>query len=157
MNGESENIKEKKEEKKSSPKTPEAIEKKKEETEDLEVEEMIKGMPPEIRRIFKSVVMRSTIDSSNPVYEKINEKHIDKIIDYARDDEKDSSKLRSSNRFFNLVYTILGLAIFIFLIIYLLPRDLQLLVEILKVVVLFAAGVGSGYGLKSHLEKKSQE
>lgn len=129
---------------------------KKEGEEELEVEEMVKGMPPEMKRVFKSVFMSSKSGFSNPIYEKINEKHIEKIIDYARDDEKDENKIRSSNRYFYLIYSFLGIGFLVFLFTFLLPSNLELLTNILKLLVIFAAGVGGGFGLKSHLDKKNR-
>jgi hypothetical protein len=131
---------------------------KKEETdqEKAEIEEMVKNMPPQLRHIFRSVTMSHTGPLPNPILEKINEKHIDKIIDYSRDDEKDNTKLRSSDRYFHLLYTILAVAFLTFLIIYLSQNNMGLLENILKIIGYFGAGVGSGYGLKAHIDKKKK-
>ena len=60
----------------------------------------------------------------------------------------------SSNRWFYLFYTILGLSFFSFLVIYLLPKDKELLDQILKLLVAYAGGLGSGYGLKAFKDMK---
>ena len=124
------------------------------EAENQEVDDFVEKMPPEMKRIIQSFSMRAISGVHNPIYNKINEEHIAKIIQYSRDDEQDNYNLKRTNRYFTLGYTILAVAIFIFLIIFLMPRDMELLTEILKVLVLVGAGIGGGIGIKSYLEKR---
>ena len=88
---------------------------------------------------------------SHPLFEKFTEDHVHKYLDYIQRDDDNEHNLRSSNRWFHLVYTIIGIAFFGFLIVYLLPKDKALLNDLIKLLVTFAGGVGSGYGLKSYL------
>ncbi|MDX9695973.1 MAG: hypothetical protein RBT49_09300 [Bacteroidales bacterium] len=130
---------------------------KKEKLDEAEVEEIISEMPPEVRRTFKMAMMQSSSLGrfSHPIFDKFNEKHIDKFLDYTQKDDDNLYKLKSSNRWFYLLYTLLGLGFFIFLITFLLPIDREIFIEILKLTVAFAGGVGSGYGIKSLIDKKN--
>jgi hypothetical protein len=113
------------------------------------------GIPQEIKK--QIMMMRAssiTGTRQHPLFDKFTENHIDKYLDYIQRDDDNEFKFRSSNRWFYLFYVILGIGFFSFLVIYLLPKDKSLLEEILKLIVAYAGGVGSGYGIKSYLNKK---
>ena len=115
-------------------------------------------MPAEVKRFISMSMMQSTPpmsgSRSHPLFDKFTEEHVHKYLDYIQRDDDNEFNLKSSNRWFYLAYTLLGITFFGFLIIYLLPKDKVLLNEIFKLLVTFAGGVGSGYGLKSFLENK---
>lgn len=90
----------------------------------------------------------------HPLFEKFNDRHIDKFLDGIQRDDDNAHRLQSTNRYFHLLYTALFLAAFVFLVIYLTPSNKDLLIDFMKLVVVFAGGLGSGFGLKSHLDKK---
>jgi len=92
--------------------------------------------------------------SPNPLLEKFTDEHIHKYLDYIQRDDDHEFELRSSSRWFHSFYLIMGLASFLFLVIYLAPIDKALLSDIIKVIVAFAGGLGSGFGLKAYLDKK---
>lgn len=120
--------------------------------------ELPEGMPPEMKRVVSMAMSQSSFPGgssrSHPLFDKFTEEHVHKYLDYIQRDDDFEHKLRGSNRFFHLSYTLIGVAFFGFLIIYLLPKDKALLNDILKLLFTFAGGVGSGYGLRSYLEKK---
>ncbi len=90
----------------------------------------------------------------DPLLEKFESEHVHKFLDYLQRDDDNAFYLAKSNRWFHLVYTILGLGFFLFLIFYLLPVDKSLLLDLIKIIVIFAGGFGSGFGLKSYLDKR---
>ncbi|MBD3384033.1 hypothetical protein GF407_03820 [candidate division KSB1 bacterium] len=116
-----------------------------------DIAEALDDMPPKMRRSITMAMMQtSTRDNiGHPLFEKFTEEHIDKFLDYTQKDDENEYKYKSSNRLFYLIYAILIIALFIFLIAFLLPHDKDLLNDIFKLIVAFLGGLGSGYGLKS--------
>jgi hypothetical protein len=109
-------------------------------------------MPVEISRTFRSfMAMFSQVGGPrfNPLFEKFTEAHIDKYLDYVQRDDDNEYELKKSNRWFYFGYVILALAIFCAAVVYLLPRDKDLLFRLIEIIVLLAGGLGAGYGLKS--------
>jgi len=94
-------------------------------------------------------MFRSQSGPYNPLLEKFNEAHIDKYLDYMQRDDDNEYQIKKSNRWFSLVYFILILIILTIGIVYLLPRDKDLLIFIIQVIIILAGGIGAGYGLKS--------
>jgi hypothetical protein len=112
-------------------------------------------IPAPAKRVFMSMMRSSSPPAvGHPVLEKLTEDHIHKIIDYSQRDEERAYNLRSSNRWFYLVFVILGLGTFLYLIKTLLPANKDLLVDIIKMFIAFLGGLGSGYGLKTYIDKK---
>jgi hypothetical protein len=116
-----------------------------------EIGEALNELPPQVRRVAMTMMQQTSMRGgvAHPLFDKFTEKHIDKFLDYSQKDDDNAFKLKSTNRWFYLLYTIIGMGFFVFLIIYLLPQEKELLVDILRLVVAFAGGLGSGYGLKS--------
>jgi len=112
-------------------------------------------MPKEVQQTIR-MMMASSMGGprQHPLFEKFTDDHIHKYLDYIQKDDDSEFSLRSSNRWFYLLYTVLGLGFFSFLVIYLLPKDKALLDEILKLLVTFVGGLGSGYGLKVFKDMK---
>lgn len=114
-------------------------------------------MPQEVKKTIQMAMMSASSmgrPRHHPLFEKFTEDHVHKYLDYIQKDDDNEFSLRSSNRWFYLLYTVLGLGFFSFLVIYLLPKDKALLDEILKLLVAFAGGLGSGYGLKVFKDMK---
>ena len=114
-------------------------------------------MPAEMKRMIMSMMQTTPSmggSRSHPLFEKFTEEHVHKYLDYIQRDDDNEYEIRSSNRWFRLGYTLIGIAFFGFLIVYLLPKDKALLNDIIKLLVTFAGGVGSGYGFKSYLETR---
>lgn len=117
-------------------------------------------MPAEIKKQVVSMMMgfnQTTVgrnSARHPLFEKFTDDHVHKYLDYIQRDDDNAHELKSTNRWFHLAYVIIGVAFFGFLIVYLLPKDKTLLNDILKLLFTFAGGVGSGYGIRSYLDKK---
>ena len=124
--------------------------------------ELIANLPEDMSAEVKEFISMSMMQTappvggsrSHPLFEKFTDDHVHEYLDYTQRDDDHEHNLKSSNRWFHLAYTLIGIAFFGFLIVYLLPKDKALLNEILKLLVTFAGGVGSGYGLKSYMESK---
>ena len=126
-----------------------------EEDKNDEIGQVIERLPPENRKMV-STMLRASYSGPmpNPIFEKFTEKHIDKFLDYTQKDDDNSYKFRCSNRWFILAYVLLCIAIFVFLVLFLLPNNRDLLIELLKLFVAFAGGLGSGFGIKAWLDRK---
>jgi len=74
---------------------------------------------------------------------------IDKLLDLNEEDNKRSYSFASWGRLFHLGYVMVALSFIIFLIVYLLPNNKDILNDLLKVLVGLAGGFGLGYGYKS--------
>lgn len=61
---------------------------------------------------------------------------------------------RSSARKYGVFYALLAVALFVFLTVYLIGIDLALYQDVLKIIVAFAGGVGSGFGIKAFLDRR---
>lgn len=116
-------------------------------------DDMPKEMQQTIRMAMTSASM-GTMRSGHPLFEKFNEEHVHKFLDYTQKDDDNEFTYRSSNRLYHIGYAILGVALFIFLVVYLVPKDKILFDQIFKMLVAFAGGLGSGYGIKSYQSRK---
>jgi hypothetical protein len=122
-----------------------------------EFEEVLKGAPPEVRKaIIQMASFRSSgpIYQSHPLFQKFNHGHIDKLLDYGHKDDENSFELEKSSKKYTLTYVCLAIGLLIFLVVYLANDNKELLTDILKILVVFAGGFGSGFGFKSYLDKK---
>jgi len=111
----------------------------------------IDQMPPEVAKSFRSVLamFSQSISSTraNPIIDKFNEAHIDKYLDYIQRDDDHEYELKKSNRWFYLAYAVIALGVFSIGVIYLLPRDRDLLMQLITLIVMLGGGIGAGYGL----------
>ncbi len=120
-----------------------------------ELQNLVNEAPPAVKRSFMAMLQtQSRQVGGHPLYEKFTPEHIDKFLDYCHKGDEYSYKITSSNRWFSLAYTALAIGFLIFLIIYLLPANVDILTEILKILISVAGGFGIGYGWKSSKEKK---
>ena len=117
--------------------------------------EATKDMPPDIKKVleFSSMSMSKVAPMQNPLADKINEKHIDKILELAEKDDERSFKDAGETRKFTLIYIIIFVALFIFLTIFLVGSDKELYKEVIKLFAIFLGGFGSGFGIKSYMER----
>lgn len=115
-----------------------------------------KSEPAALSKMFEMALgfTSSSGPGFHPLFEKFNDEHIHKFLDGLQKDDDHEYKLRHTNRIFHLCYTILGLIAFGLLFSWLLPNNKDLLVDILRIVIIFAGGLGAGFGLKSQLDKR---
>ena len=116
-----------------------------------EVREFLKGAPPEVRQVAMSMMTRTSMGGSlpHPLFDKFTPQHIDKLLDLNEEDNKRNFNFASRGRWFQLSYVFFALSFVIFLIVYLLPNNKDILNDLLKVLVGLAGGFGLGYGYKS--------
>lgn len=114
-------------------------------------------LPPEATKISEMMMgMVKSFPASpiHPILEKITPEHIDKLLDNLHQDDENMFNYSKSNRLFTAVYVLIALAFFVFLIVFLLPNNKDMLIELLKLGIAFAGGMGSGFGIKAYLDKR---
>lgn len=111
-------------------------------------------MPPEIMRRMQGFMSMSTGSRSGMsiLFEKFTPEHIDKYLDYVQRDDDKEAELKSSNRWFYMGYVVIALVAFSVAVIYLLPKDKDLLLQLIAMLVSFGGGFGLG---KSSKDKDS--
>ncbi len=120
------------------------------------IDKPISEMPPEVLqslRSFSTLISGTTTSSgplTHPLFDKFTDAHIDKYLDYIQRDDDHEYDLKRTNRWFYLGYALLAMCVFIAGVVYLLPRDKDLLIQLIQIIVLIAGGIGAGYGIKSH-------
>lgn len=105
-------------------------------------------IPAEFQQMMMAT-FQGTTRPNNPLLEKMTEAHVDKYLDYLQRDDDFEHKYKASNRWFYLVYVVIAVIVLGALVIFLLPKDRDLLNDIIQIIVAFAGGVGSGFGIKS--------
>jgi len=123
---------------------------------DLPIEpEILENLPPDVRRVAEFAFgMQRVGPMPSPFASKINEGHITRILDISeKDSERDFDDIQRS-RWFTLGYAGLIVGVFVFLTIFLVGKNAALYTEILKLTVVFLGGAGSGFGVKSYMDKR---
>ncbi len=125
-----------------------------EEAEDLEqIPEDEFPSPPKLAKAMMSM-MRVSASPSSPILEKLNESHINKIIESTDKDSERAFLDASSARKYGFFYFIIGVVTFVGLTVYLVDRNVSVYQEILKTLIIFGGGFGSGIGFKGYLDRK---
>lgn len=114
--------------------------------------EFLQSAPPEVRKIMMSM-QRMSGPMPHPLADKINEKHIDKILELAEKDDQRTFADTSQSRRYTLGYLILFSVLFVFVTVFLVGKDTALYQELIKLLAVFAGGLGSGFGIKSYMDK----
>ena len=143
--------------KKETESQPENVEKGVEKVLPPEIEEALKTAPPQVRKAITQMGMFSVTGQIHPqihpLFQKFSSQHIDKLLDYSHQDEQNSYNLERSGRWFHLAYALTILLFLCFLVVFLAKDNVDLLNDILKLLVVFAGGFGSGFGVKTYLGK----
>jgi hypothetical protein len=131
--------------------------KKNNEKEAPEITEIIEALPEISKRKITTMLSATSISGrmTHPLFEKFTDEHISKFLDYIQEDDNNAHKYKSTNRIYILIYVILCLGCFFGLTFLLLPNNRDLLIEIIKLFVVFAGGLGSGFGIKSYIGNKN--
>jgi hypothetical protein len=123
-----------------------------------EIEEFLKTASPQVRKAItqmgKFSLTRTMESQVHPLIHRFSSQHIDKFLDYSHQADENSYELARSIRWFHLAYVLGALSFLVFLVAFLARDNVGLLSDILKLLVVFAGGFGSGFGLKTYLEKK---
>ena len=109
-----------------------------------------------VRQLF-AAFSRTSGPAHHPIFDKFDSEHVTQFLSQAHETDQDERDVRRSNRWFHLGYTILGVGVFVFLTLSLLPEQSRLYIEIVKGVCVFAAGVGGGYGLKAYQDHRKPQ
>ena len=116
--------------------------------------ELLEKLPPEARKVVEiGMSMHRFGPIPNPITEKLNDRHIDKILDIAAKDDERAFEDAKESRKFTLIYILVFSALFIFLTIFLVGSDVELYKEIIKLFTIFLGGLGSGFGIKSYMDR----
>lgn len=122
-----------------------------------EMANALDAAPPQFRKIFAEMGMIHTTKTApfpNALLDKVNPGHIDKFLDYNHKEDENIYNLQSSGRWFQLAYVSMAFLFLVFLVVFLSGNNQGLLNDILKILVVFAGGFGSGFGFKSYTEKR---
>ena len=98
---------------------------------------------------------RTSGPSYHPIFDKFEGEHVSQFLDLSHQSDEAERSVRRSGRWFKAGYTILGLGLFVFLTVWLLPEQADLYSEIVKSVCLFAGGLAGGYGLKAYQDRRT--
>lgn len=119
--------------------------------------EILENLPPEVRKTVRETFLGVAGPTRHPVLSKINEGHISTLLEQSGKDDERAFEDKQSVRKYGVFYALLASALFVFLTVYLVQVDLAIYQEVLKIIVVFAGGVGSGFGLKSYLDKRQNK
>ena len=109
-----------------------------------------------VQRIFAGFT-RTSGPAHHPLFEKFESEHVTQFLSQTHETDQEERTLRRSGRWFHFGYTILGLGVFVFLTVLLLPEQPELYTEIMKSACLFAAGAAGGYGLKAYQDQRRSQ
>ncbi|MEI7989474.1 MAG: hypothetical protein WCI88_10570 [Chloroflexota bacterium] len=121
----------------------------------IDPEEVSKGRETRIKESF-SAIMQMVRSEGGPAVEfvkKLGPDHIHKIIEGSQIDDNHRFELEKSGRIWYFLYTLLILGFILLLIYFLLPNNKDLLMELIKLALTFAGGLGAGYGFKSFQDR----
>ena len=97
-----------------------------------------------------TTAFQTTLPPSNPLLEKLNERHISTLLEHAGRKQDREFDLHRANLRYLLLYFLIALVVLGAAIIYLVPLDRALLDDIIKILVGLVGGFGAGYGFRSY-------
>ncbi|MDZ8104852.1 MAG: hypothetical protein RM338_04400 [Nostoc sp. DedQUE12a] len=118
--------------------------------------EELGNLPPEIRKQITTVLSmgRFSASSISPILNKINQQHITKILESVEKDSERAYLDAQEARKYNLVAICIFVAVFVFLTVFLVNKDVAVYQDILRLLIIFGGGFGSGLGFKIYLDRK---
>ncbi|MDF5707382.1 MAG: hypothetical protein PUP90_06790 [Nostoc sp. S4] len=113
-------------------------------------------IPPEIKKEIRTFLSmgRFSASSISPILEKINQQHITKILESVEKDSERAYFDSKEARKYNLAAICIFLAVFVFLTVFLVNKDVAVYQDILRILIIFGGGFGSGLGFKIYLDRK---
>lgn len=124
-----------------------------------EMTNQIEAISPEIRPEALSfmAMFKSQIGSLvNPIFEKMTPDNINTYLQNMREEVKQDFELKKGSRWYNLVYFIAILGAVIFLVVYLIRIDKDLMLRIIEMLMAFGGGFGAGYGMKARFNSQGE-
>lgn len=107
-----------------------------------------------MQTVVERVTQVGAPPTHHPLFDKFEPEHVTQFLTNAHDVDRNRVRFLSSNRWFHLVYTLIGVSVFVFLTLLLLPEQARTYFEILKSLGIFAAGAAGGYGLGTYQERR---
>ena len=86
---------------------------------------------------------------TDPLFSKFNEEHTTQFLDQVQKSEERAHELQKTDRKLLVAVVLLLVSVFCLGIVYLLPRDRELLLTLIQFLVLPAGGIGTGVGIMS--------
>ena len=122
---------------------------KKEQSEPEQVQKIIEHLPPEEQSVLEGLMISSSMTStSSPIppqiLDKLNEKHIDRILDISDESDKREYTYKTKKEKYTFYYVILGIAVFVFLTVFLAKDKTDLFLDVVKIGAGFLGGLGLG-------------
>lgn len=111
-------------------------------------------VPPQVREQITtriSAVMASG-RMPNPITKHFNSKHVDVVLDMIKEDDANAFYLQKTGRWFVVFFVVFGVFVASAAVVYLLPRDRALLMDIGK----FLLGVIGGIGIDRMIPSKDR-
>ena len=108
--------------------------------------------PPRLVRqlVAHFAAISRTGTEHHPIFDKFESEHVSQFLSQSHQQEQDERQFERSNRWFRVLYTLMGLGVFMFMTLFLLPEHESLYFELLKGFGIFAAGVAGGYGIRAY-------
>ncbi|MBW4673276.1 MAG: hypothetical protein KME52_04425 [Desmonostoc geniculatum HA4340-LM1] len=97
---------------------------------------------------------RFSASSISPILNKINQQHITKILESVEKDSERAYLDTQEARKYNLAAIFIFVGVFVFLTVFLVNKDVAVYQDILKILIIFGGGFGSGLGFKIYLDRK---
>lgn len=109
----------------------------------------IETLPPEeqarkIQSIFMSMIQSGRKSDKSVLFEKMSPENISKYLDGMEKNDERKFKDEQNKRFLYMVYVFIGLIAFGIGVVYLLPKDKDLLLQLIAILVSFGGGFGIG-------------
>ncbi|MEH2292979.1 hypothetical protein [Nostoc sp.] len=116
------------------------------------------NLPPEIKKEIRTFLSmgRFSASSISPILDKINQQHITKILESVEKDSERAFVDAQEARKYNLVAICIFVAVFVFLTVFLVNKDVAVYQDILKILIIFGGGFGSGLGFKIYLDRRNK-
>lgn len=86
---------------------------------------------------------------ADPLFSKFNEEHTTQFLDQVQKSEERAHDLQKTDRKLLVAFVLLLVLVFCGGVVYLLPRDRELLLLLIQFLVLLAGGIGTGIGIMS--------
>lgn len=124
----------------------------------VEEAEILETLPPEVKKVIEMGFSMQRISGSmpNPLLSKVTEGHINKILEIADKEENNSFSDKQSSKKYNAFYFLISILFVVFLIVFLVGKDKDLLLAIIEKSTYFLGGFGSGYGVKVFIDSKKK-
>lgn len=108
-------------------------------------------------RTMQEIIM-GTVRSGpafHPLFDKFEPQHVTQFLKQSFESDAAKHKTLRGDRWFQLAYVILGVGMFGFLTVLLLPSQPDLYFQILQGIGLFGGGLAGGYGIRAYQGRRS--